>query len=489
MTRHGLLSEQGKVLLAVVPGAAAVILNNSSLYPAIPVFMDAFQAGVAPVGWIITAFLIAMGVTMPLTGYLGERFGNKRIYLLGLLLFVAGSVLGALSWNLAAVVAARGVQGVAGGLTIPLSLALVFESSPREQRGRTTGIWGAAVMTAPAVGPLAGSAALTLGGWQWLFLMNVPIGLLGLLLGRRHLAATAPDPSRTFDARGFTTGTVGVGAVLLSLGQMSSLHDATEPLKLVPLIAGLALLALFVRIELGQPRPLVHLRAFQTPVYALSVVVTSVQALAMFATIFLIPLLVQNVYGYGPVVTALVFLPSAVSVALFVNVGGKRLDRRGPRGIALAGLGITCAAALLLGTLPIGAPLSAVLALMMLRGAGLGLANMPITAAGLGALPDHLAGQGSAINNISKRMVSALGVVLISIFFQARSDHLLRSGQSPAEGALQAINEGFLAIGAVVFLTLPVAYFMSRPPTATKQKPVVSATENVSSGPPPGPSA
>ncbi|MBW7460046.1 MFS transporter, partial [Paenibacillus sepulcri] len=130
-----LKSEQRKVLLAVLLGTFTVILNNSSLNPAIPEFMEVFHINAVSASWIITIFLLAMGITMPLTGYLGDRFGKKRIYLLGLGLFVAGSLLGTLSWGLLPVIISRGMQGIAGGLMIPLSLAMIFEASPKEERG------------------------------------------------------------------------------------------------------------------------------------------------------------------------------------------------------------------------------------------------------------------------------------------------------------------------------------------------------------------
>jgi EmrB/QacA subfamily drug resistance transporter len=465
-----LKSEQGKVLITVLLGTFTVILNNSSLNPAIPEFMKIFSINAVSASWIITIFLIAMGITMPLTGYLGDRFGKKRIYLLGLSLFVAGSLLGAVSWGLIPVIVSRGMQGIAGGLMIPLSLAMIFEASPREERGKVTGIWGIAVMVAPAIGPTVGGIAIGLSSWHSLFLINMPTGLLGLLLGFRYLKHAPPNPSRTFDQAGFASVTLGVGAILLALGRISDLADLTAPFHVTLMAAGVCLLILFVRIELRQQQPLLNVRIFKVPMYSLSVIVASVQAFAMFAGIFMIPLLVQNVYGYDAIMTGFVFLPSALFTGLFVTVGGRRLDLKGPRGIALAGLAITCATTAMLGLLKLNSPLWIIFLLMMLRGAGLGLSNMPITTAGLNAIPDYLVSQGSAINNMARRMVSSLGIVMVSIYFEVRKVQLLAQGYSPAEGSLQAINEGFIALSILVLLTLPAAFFMRKPAVAEEEQ-------------------
>ncbi|MBW7461663.1 MFS transporter, partial [Paenibacillus sepulcri] len=150
---------------------------------------------------------------------------------------------------------------------------------------------------------------------------------------------------------------------------------------------------------------------------------------------------------------------------------------KGPRGIALAGLATTCAATAMLGMLKLSSPIWVVFVLMLLRGVGLGLSNMPITTAGLSAIPDHLVSQGSAINNVSRRMVSSLGIVLVSIYYEVRKAQLLTSGYSPVEGTLQAINEGFIALSILVFLTLPAAFFMRKPAAAEEKHSAVSTTK------------
>ncbi|ALP34814.1 MFS transporter [Paenibacillus sp. IHB B 3084] len=455
--------ERWKVVITVMLGTFTVLLNNSSLNPAIPSFIKVFHTNAATASWLITIFLITMGMTMPLTGYLADRFGKKKVYLSGLALFVTASLLGSLSWGLTAVILCRGLQGMAGGLMIPLSLALIFEAFPKEERGKVTGIWGIAIMAAPMLGPTVGGIVLSLSSWQVLFLINVPTGLLGLLLGMRYLTAARSNPSRTFDSSGFITVTLGVGFILFALGRTTTTADLIAPLHILLFLAGAALLVLFVRMELVKEQPLLNVHIFKIRTYSLSVIVASVQAIAMFGSIFLVPMLVQHVYGYDAMMTGLVFLPSAICTGWFVTIAGKQLDRKGPKGMISTGLIITCAATAMLGMLQMNSPLWMIFVLMMLRGIGLGLSNMPATTAGLNAIPDELVAQGSAMNNVMRRLTSSLGMVVISIYFEVRKAQLLVVGYSLETGTLQVVREGFIGMSILILLTIPAAFFLKTP--------------------------
>ncbi|SES03348.1 Major Facilitator Superfamily protein [Salipaludibacillus aurantiacus] len=148
------IPEKWLVVITVLLGTFTIILNNSMLNPAVPHFMQVFDADAVATGWVITIFMVTMGMVMPLTGYLGDKFGKKQLYMSGLTLFLAGSVLGSLSWDLQSLIFFRGLQGIGGGVMMPLSMALIFEVFPKNERGLATGVWGIAAMMAPTIGPL-----------------------------------------------------------------------------------------------------------------------------------------------------------------------------------------------------------------------------------------------------------------------------------------------------------------------------------------------
>lgn len=450
------LSTKWMVVITVLLGTFTVVLNNSLLNPAIPKFMEIFAADAVRVSWIMTIFMLTTGMTLPVTGYLADRFGKKQVYLTGLGLFVITSFFGSFAWSLNSIIFFRAVQGIAGGLMMPLSMALIFDVFPKNERGLATGVWGIASMMAPTIGPTIGGLIIELGSWQWLFLMNLPTGLLCFLLGLKFLTSTKSDRSIRFDFIGFLTITTGLGCLLFGLGQIVTLQDLLSLFNLLLLASGVLLIVAFIFYELRQEEPLLKLTVFKNSTYRRSVSISSVQTMSLFSGVFLIPILVQTVYGYSPIVTGLIFLPSGLFMGICVTVAGRILDRRGAKGVVTAGLIITGLTSLLLGMLSLESSLWVIFVLMALRGIGLGLSNMPATTAGLNAISDALVAQGAAINNVMRRLSASLIIVMVSIFFEVRRAHLFAQGQSIELGSLQAMNEVFVVLGLIVLLMIPV---------------------------------
>ena len=464
------------VVVNVLLGTLTVSLNNSSLNPALPAFMEAFDIGPLLATWIVAAFMVSMGMTMPLTSFLSQRMGRKSLYLWGVALFVCGSLLGALANSIALVIAARVVQGIASGLMIPLSLAIIFSVYAKGERGRVTGLWGAAVMLAPALGPLCGSLMLEWFSWRSLFLMNVPIGLLALILGVGVLPASPASERKPFDLAGYLLIATGIGLLMVAVGRLRHAEALTDPFNLGLLLVAILCLVAFVRLELNRTAPLLNLRIFALRGYRLSVIIAVVQSVGMFECLVLLPLLVQMVMGYSAIWTGLSLLCTALFASLFGHLGGKWLDRHGPRGVVFWGLLLTGGATLGLGLLDASASIAAVFMLMMVRGAGLGLSYLPITTAGLDALPEPMVTQGAAMNNISRRLVSSLAIVVASLWLEFRLAGEAGGGVV-AMASPGAISEVFMATGILILLALPCAWRFPLPVSDEPAEALPSALE------------
>ncbi|WP_150643822.1 DHA2 family efflux MFS transporter permease subunit [Pseudomonas fluorescens] len=445
------------VVVNVLLGTLTVSLNNSSLNPALPAFMSAFDIGPLLATWIVAAFMVSMGMTMPLTSFLAQRVGRKRLYLWGVALFVCGSLLGAMANSIALVIAARVVQGIASGLMIPLSLAIIFSVYAKGERGRVTGLWGAAVMLAPALGPLCGSLMLEWFSWRSLFLMNVPIGVVALILGIGVLPASEASERKPFDLAGYLLIATGIGLLMVAIGRLRHAQALLDPLNLGMLLVAIVCLVAFVRLELRRPAPLLNLRIFALRGYRLSVIIAVVQSVGMFECLVLLPLLIQLVLGYSAIWTGLALLCTAVFASLFGHIGGKLLDRHGPRGVVFWGLLLTGGSTLAMGMLGSEATIGMIFVLMMVRGAGLGLSYIPVTTAGLNALPEPMVTQGAAMNNISRRLVASLAIVIASLWLEFRLAGVAGGATSQA-GTLGAISEVFIATGILILLALPCAW-------------------------------
>ncbi|WP_332604916.1 DHA2 family efflux MFS transporter permease subunit [Acinetobacter sp. ESBL14] len=447
------------VVLSVLLGTITVSLNNSALNPAVPEFMHVFGVGPISASWIVAAFMISMGMTMPLTGYLSQKFGNRPMYLLGLMLFIVGSLLGACANSMWSVIFARCVQGISSGLMIPLSLALIFSVYPKNERGRVTGLWGAAVMLAPAVGPLIGGILLELSSWRMLFVMNIPIGIIGLIFGLKALPKEQPSQDVSFDWLGFICITFGLGLLMFSLSQIRTLDALIDPMNALFLMISALFLLLFIIVELSKQQPLLNLRVFKIKSYSFSVVIAVAQAVGMFECLVLLPLFVQMVLGYSPIWTGLALLCTAVSASWFVNLGGKTLDRYGPRGIVTIGVFISGIATLSLGSVNNHASIWLIMSLMIARGIGIGLSYMPVTTAGLNAIPEQFIAQGAAMNNILRRVFSSVAIIIVAVYLEVRSHQITILGTSHSFAMHTAISEAFLATGLFILLTLPFAFF------------------------------
>lgn len=471
-------AQGGKVLTSVLLGTFTVSLNNSALNLAVAELMATFEASATQVSWVVTLFMIAMGMTMPLTGYLADRFGRKRVYLLGLWGFLAGSAIGAMAQGLTGILLARGLQGVAAGLMIPLSLSLIFSAYPDDQRGRASGIWGFAVMIAPAIGPSVGGLLLEVSHWRALFLMNMPFALLGLVCGYRYLSAEPANHRRRFDLPGFALITLGMGAVLFSLSRMETLTDLGRAQVLMPLAVGLLALALFVRLARRAEAPLLDLSLFAHCGYRLSVVLACLQSIILFGCVLLVPLWMQQALGFGPLTTGLMFLATALAAAACSPLAGRLIDRYPPQWCIGAGLLVTLVSLAGLATLTEATPVWVIGAWMGLRGLGLGGAYLPATTVGMKDLPERSVAQASAMNNMARRLISSLGIVVLSLYYDLAVNAALQQGMPYPQASATALHHAFLALAAIAACGLPLAWrlghALARPGPAPSLGPVTT---------------
>lgn len=454
------IPEKWLVVISVLLGTFTMILNNSMMNPALPYFRDIFDADEVSVSWVLTIFMVAQGMAMPLTGFLSERFGKKNLYMIGLGLFVTGSIFGSLSWGLGSIIFFRAVQGIGGGVMIPLAMALIFEVFPPNERGTAMGAYGIATQIAPAVGPSLGGLIIDHISWPFLFLANVPTGIAGLIMSAVYLKRPARNPDKKFDTTGFVMITLGVGAILVAFNRMQDLDQLHNPVNLLLVLLGLISLILFVWRSKRTKDPLLELSLFRVPPFALSVWISTVGTIGLFTSIFLLPFLVQSVYGYSALTTGLVLIPSAVFTGLFMNIGGRILDRKGATAVVPYGLAVTALMMFLFFFVGVSTPLWVIVGLMAIRGIGMGFTNMPANTTGLNAISDDFVTQGSTMNNVVRRMGSALGVVFISVFFQMRKMSLMDGDVARESAEMTAINEAYLIIGLVTLLTIPAGVML-----------------------------
>jgi len=457
-------------LLAIVLGAFMAILDTTVVNVALPTFGRVFQADLRQLQWIITGYMLAHAAVIPLSGWLSDRFGAKRVYLAALAVFTAGSLLCATVTSASMLVAFRVLQGLGGGLLMPVGMAFVYRLAPPDRRGAVMGTLGIPMLLGPALGPVLSGWLLEYTDWRFIFLINLPVGIVALAMGLRALPRVERQSELgSLDLPGVVLGPLAFAS--LSYGISETTHAGwTGVSTLAGLAVGLAALATFVVHEARTPHPLLELRVFRSRDFALGILTQWIAIAGLFGTIFLVPLFLQQVRGYGSFQTGLFTFPQALVSAITMPVAGRIFDRVGPRPPVMGGLAlVACAMGLLSGvsTATTGQDLLPALALW---GAGMGLLMMPLNTHLLNSAPRDLVSRVTALTGSFQSVVSSLAIASFATFLQGRTAaHLAEAGVAgrPPLEALQgaqaaAFGDAYRAALVLIGLALLMATTLRR---------------------------
>ena len=436
-------------------GTVATVLSATIVNVAFPALLREFHVGHDSLQWIATGFLAATTTTMLATGWLVERFGQRRTFLATMAVFFLASVLGAASWNAPSMIVARVLQGAAAGVMQPLSMVALFSVFPPEERGRAMGLFGFGVVLAPAIGPAIGGALMQMFGWRAIFLLSIPFCVAAWPLALRSLPdAGSAAPRRPFD---WTGAVLGIGALvaLLDLPVSGQRAGWTTPGTLARAALALAFVGAFVAWERRARAPLLALGVFANRGFRAASVVAFAYGVGLFGTTYLVPVFVQDVAGYSPAQAGnLLFVPGLV-LAAAIAFAGRLTDRAHARHVVVAGLACFAVSSLLLA-LATGATAFWILALWLALGrAGLGLIIPSLNVGAVQALPPEHLGNAAAVVNFARQLGGAIGVNLLAVLLEWRLAAYAGSGS-----ATPAFRDCFLvvtiAFGAAVVPALAI---------------------------------
>jgi EmrB/QacA subfamily drug resistance transporter len=408
-------------LVAITIGAFMALLDNTVVTVAVPKLEHVFRTDLHVIQWVITAYMLAEAAVIPLSGWLSDRFGARRLFVLSLALFTAGSLLCAVAQSGPMLIGFRILQGLGGGMLLPLGMAFLYRLAPPERRGAVMGAYGIPVLIAPALGPILSGWLVQYADWRYIFLLNVPIGVGAIVLGLRALPTlAAPQAPGALDVLGVVLAPVGFAAVSYGINE-STTAGWSGATTLAGLGVGAAALLAFAIRELTTPQPLLELRVFRSLDFSLAIVTLWVGNIALFGVLILVPLFLQQVRGYGAFDTGLYLLPQAIAAGLGMLIGGSLFDRIGARPLALAGLALITGSGWVLGHVTgttTGADLRWVLAI---RGAGMGLMMMPLMTHVLSAAPRALVSRVTSLNSALLSLVGSLGIATLATILQNRA--------------------------------------------------------------------
>ena len=418
------------------------IMDATVVNVALPTLSRYFAVPVASVSGVVTAYLVTLAVAMPVSGWVGDRFGARSVLLGAIGLFTAASALCGVATSLPELVAFRAVQGAGGGLLIPVGMAMMFRTYPPAERIRANRLLIVPTLLAPALGPVIGGLLVDGLSWRWIFYINLPVGVAALVFGALFLPHGSEHPPGPFDLPGFLLAGTGFPLFMFALSTGATSGWGAAPV-LATGVAGLVLLALFVLVELRTAAPMLRLRIYANRLFRATNLQLTFAGAGFVGTLFLVPLLLQNGLGFSAVHSGLSTFPEAIGGMIGVQVTTRLYKRVGPRRLMIAGM---CGTVVTIGGMAFAGPGNAawlIPVLMFFTGGSFGFAMAPSQAAALATVSAAETGHASTLLNTLRQAGGAAGVALLGTVLGA-------TGASSAD--LAGYRLAFLAAAGLMLL-------------------------------------
>lgn len=412
------------VLANVMIGTAMVIIDSSIVNVALPKIMAAFGISINTAEWVLNGYLIAFSVMLPTAAWFADHFGSKVMYLVALTAFTIGSFLCAIAWDEKMLIFFRVLQGMGGGLLMPVGMAIMLREFPAEKRGTALGFWSVAAAASASFGPFLGGYLVDRFDWSSIFYVNVPLGLLGIfatwMIMRPHKSAK----THAFDFIGFISLAALMVSLLLALADGNASWNTggwTSTFMLTNFAISFLGLVVFLIREFTAKHPLIEIRLFRSLNYSMSNLVRFIFGLSVFGSIFLLPLYLQTSLDYTPFQAGAVYLPMGILQGIAGPVSGILSDRINPKLIALAGILLLGLSWYLNGFLSLYSMHSQIMFPLYLRGLGMGLTLTPLTALGLRDIKSKDMGQATGLYNVVRQIGGSFGVAIIGSILTERT--------------------------------------------------------------------
>ena len=411
------------VLANVMFGTFMAVLDSSILNVGLPKIMASFGVGLDKIEWVITAYMLAMAVMLPTSGWIADKFGYKRIYFIGLLLFTVGSLLCGISNDENSLIISRIIQGLGAGTIQPLGMAIITREFPPKQRGIAIGFWAIAAAASISFGPLIGGYLVDNFSWQLIFTVNIPVGILAMLFTIVVQKEYINRMIKSFDFIGFISVVIFLPVLLYALSEGNAATNSDgwgAPFILICFAVSAIALAVFITHELTTPNPLIELRLLKDYNFGLSNMVMFVFSIGMFGSTFLLPLYLQNSLGYTAIQAGAVFLPVGIIQGIMSPISGFVSAKINPKIPIIVGLAMLALSFYLNSELSILTEHNYIMTSLYIRGFGMGIVYTSLSTLSLLNIPRDKMGQASSITNTIRQIAGSIGVAIFATLLTSR---------------------------------------------------------------------
>ena len=417
------------MLAVLCVGVFMLLLDGTIVNLAVPNIMTSLGAQFSEVQWVMNAYLLAFAVLLITSGRLGDLYGRKLMFMIGLSVFSLASLACGLAPSIGFLIAFRAVQGVGGAMMMPNTLSIISNVFAPEERGKAMGFWGGVSGISLAVGPTLGGLLVEAASWRWIFFINVPIGIVLLLLAKRYVPESKePGSVRQLDYPGVIVLTLSLFALTFALIEGQS-YGWASPLILGLFAGAIVGLALFVLTERRQVQPLMQLSLFKNRTYSITNAIALILSFGMLGVFFLLPIFLQAILGYSAIKAGLVMTPLALMVMVAAPLSGTLSDRVGPKWLMFSGMLVTALGFVLIRRVMVpDASWGTMVLPYAVTGFGIGMTMPPMTSAVMGSVPPEKAGQASGVISSMRQIGSVLGIAVMGAVLQNRAATYIRDG-------------------------------------------------------------
>ena len=456
-----------RISLVVMIGSIMSILDTTIVNVALATLGRELHTPISQIQWVVTGYMLALAAAIPVTGWAAQRFGPRRVYLVSLVLFTAGSALCGLATSTSELVVFRALQGLGGGMILPLGQMMMADAAGPKRMGRVMSVVAVPMMLAPILGPTLGGLIVQNISWRWIFYVNVPIGVFAVISALRVLPKVGAGERPTLDYRGLALMVTGLPLVTYGLAEVGTTGSFTSPKVIIPIVAGLALVGAFVLHALHVPRPLLNLRLYRRPTFSSASVAMFCLGAALFGGMILLPLYWQEIRHESVVDTGLLVGPQGLGAALVMPIAGRLADRAGGGPLALFGVLLTTVATVPFGLIGAHTSIIWLCGAMFVRGMGIGFAFMPAMTAAFAALDRSELADATPQLNVLNRVGGSVGTAVLAVVLQRAL-----TGAHTLDAAASAYGVAFWAsVALTAAAVLPCVILMRAERAARRTRP------------------